>query len=279
MEGLSQRWGLYLVAAVDTNRVGVSDMQAAMSAVSNYPGWTADLRNHTTDERVNLETSNRAIATKVLMKMLAARVVVFELFLEAAVKMDGQLQKKHQHDWLLFQLSDVLDRTERAQRHPFLQVNTDCLGGATPDALEMLVARIDAIMAKYLPRDPHLYFVVDEAQAAAESSPHAFTSSNGGAISQSMFREVIRVYANVNPIIKFVVSGTGLSLEIVNEVIASGVGKPSTSGGFHLFHDVGSFDTKESQRAYLDRYVPHSVLESSSGRILCKRIHAWLAGR
>jgi hypothetical protein len=264
---------------VDTNRVGVGDMQAALSAVSNYPDWTGDLRHCAADRRHILEESNRAIATKVLMKMLAARVVVFELFLKLAVELDGRLQKKHKLAWLMFQLSNVLNPSDRS-RHPFIQVNVDCLGGAAPEALQTLVGRLEAIRTRYFRDAPDFFFVFDEAQVAAESSPHAFISSIDGAKYRSKLREVIRVSADLNiPTIKFIVSGTGLFLETINEVLASGVGKPATDGGFDLFHDVGSFGTEESQRAYLDRYVPQSVLTSSSGHILCRRMRSWLLGR
>jgi hypothetical protein len=213
------------------------------------------------------------------MKMFAARIVVFELFLEVAVKMDGCLQEKHKLAWLMFQLSNVPNRSDRSP-HPFTRVNLNCLGGAAPEALDELVGRLHAIRTKYFRHYPHFFFVYDEAQVAAESSPHAFMSSKGGEIWPSKLREVIRVSAEIdNPTIRFIVSGTGLSLETVNEVLASGVGKPPTNGGFALYHKVGGFDTEESQRAYLDRYVPRSVLASSSGHILCRRIHSWLLGR
>jgi hypothetical protein len=267
------------VATVDTNHVGVGDMKAAISAVSNYPDWTEDLRNCAADQRAAREASNRRITTKVLMKVLAARMIVFELFLELAVKMDGQLQEKHTHAWLMFQISNVLNRSNPDQ-HPFIQVNNECLGGASPEALVALVGRLRSIRTKYFPSAAHFFLVVDEAQVAAASSPYAFLSCNDGAKPRSLLREVIRVGADLgNPIIKLIVSGTGLSLETVNEVLASGVGKPATDGGFDVFHDVGSFGTQESQRAYLDRYVPQSVLASSSGQILCKRICNWLLGR
>jgi hypothetical protein len=75
------------------------------------------------------------------MKVLAAQMVVFKLFLELTVKMDGHLQEKHKHAWLMFQISNVLDCSDLF-RHSFIQVNINCLGDATPEALEVLVGRL-----------------------------------------------------------------------------------------------------------------------------------------
>jgi hypothetical protein len=63
--------------------------------------------------------------------------------------------------------------------------------------------------------------------------------------------------------VNFIVSGTGLFLDAVNEVLSSGVGKQAAKK-FDVFHDVGSFNTEKSQRAYWDQYVPQAFLTSSS---------------
>ena len=254
-------------------------MKDAILSVRDHPNWTVDLQKHTPQERATFQTINQDIATQVFMKVLAARVVVFEQFLELAIQMDGHLQQKHKHAWLMFQLSDLLDPNDR-NSHPFDKINITCLGGAAPDALRTLVRlRLGTIRTKYFHRDPRFFFVLDEAQVAARSSPSAFVSSKDLSKPRSILRAIIDVWVALTlPNIPFIVSGTGLSLDTVDEVFSSGVGKPAAQG-FYVFHDVGSFDTKEAQRTYLDQYIPQSLLTSTTGIALCKRMLDWLRGR
>jgi hypothetical protein len=124
--------------------------------------------------------------------------------------------------------------------YPFNKID---LGGAAPDALRTLVRqRLSTIRTKYFHHDPRFFFVLDEAQVTARSSPSAFVSSKDLSKPQSILRAIINVWVALsllnNP---FIVSGTGLSLDTVNEGLSSGVGKPTQ--GFDVFHDIGSFDT------------------------------------
>jgi hypothetical protein len=203
-------------------------------------------------------------------------VVVFEQFLELAIQMDGHLQQRHKHPWLTFQLSNLLDPND-CDIHPSNKID---LGGAAPDALRTPVRqRLSTIRTKSFHHDPRFFFVLDEAQVAARSSPSAFVSSKDLSKPRSILRAIIDVWVALTlPNIPFIVSGTGLSLDTVDEVFSSGVGKPAAQG-FYVFHDVGSFDTKESQRTYLDHYIPQSLLTSIAGIALCKRMFDWLLGR
>jgi hypothetical protein len=217
MEGLSQHWGFYFVAAPDTNSVGVSDMKEALESVQDYPSWTEDREIQATAQRATCQSVNKGIANNAFMKVLAARVVVFEHFLELAVKTDGYLQEKHKHAWLMFQISNVLDRSD-IDRHPFIDIIVNCLVGAKPGALRKIVERLDEIRGKYFHPDLHFFFVLDEAQVAARSSPRAFMSSKDPSKFQALFREIIRLWVNLGFLqVKFILSGTGLSLEAVNE--------------------------------------------------------------
>jgi hypothetical protein len=163
--------------------------------------------------------------------------------------------------------------------HPFLEVNFDCLGGADPDALRTIVGRLTAIRRKYFQNDSRFILALDEAQVAARSYPLAFMSSKKPKKSPAILRKIVSVWANLHfPTVKFIISGTGLSLASVNEVLASGVGKPAAEG-FLVYHDVGTFNSEKSQRAYLAQYVPQALLISPSGIALCKRMHNWLLGR
>jgi hypothetical protein len=107
MEGLTKYWGFYFVAVPDANGVGVRDLQDTLKDFW-YEEWMSDLRSLPPGERARQNEINSRIASKHLRKVLAARIVVFQLFLQLAIEVDGKILEKHKRIWLLFQLSDRL---------------------------------------------------------------------------------------------------------------------------------------------------------------------------
>jgi len=101
LEALTKYWGFYLVAIPDINGVGVRDFQDALEEVSQYSGWVSDLQNLNRREQADQEVVNSQIASKHLKKVLAARIVVFQLFLQTVIQVHGTLQEEHKRIWLL----------------------------------------------------------------------------------------------------------------------------------------------------------------------------------
>ena len=159
----------------DWHGVGVQDLQDALLDAARYEEWVSDLRPLSPDECVTQSATNSCIASKLFKKVLAAQLVVFELFLELAVKVDGELLEKHKHFWLLFQLRDNIN-SQVGTIHPCVKVIQTCLREASTEALEILLTHFDPICAKYLP-PKHFIIVLDEAQHAIQLHPHSFTSS------------------------------------------------------------------------------------------------------
>ena len=268
LESLTVYWGFYLVAVPDGNGVGVRDLQDALDQAANYREWISDLRPLSSEKRAAQSETNRLIASRLLRRVLAARIVAFQLFVELAIKVDGELQEKHKRIWLLFQLSN-LGRTE----HPFVQIMKGCLRQASTEALDILIGRLGTIREKYMPR-AHFIVGVDEAQQAIRLYRHSFISSANEEVTRSILREIVKVFTNVP--IKLVVSGTGVLLEELHEAMASGVSKPV---GVELFHKLGMFDTWPKLKQFLDHYLPASFLETPSGYRLQQRIQEYLLGR
>jgi len=273
MEGLTKNWGFYLVAAPDVNGVGVRDLQDILDDIAEHHEWVSDLSRLPSGQRAHQNELNGLIASKYLRKVLAARIVVFQLFLQLAIVVDGELQEKHKRIWLLFQLSDQLG-PHGGTLHPFVQIIRNCLRHASNDALVTLVERLNDIRNEYLPQS-HFIFGLDEAQRAARLYPHSFISSTSEVSYRSIIREIVKVFTK-SPI-KLVVSGTGLSLGDLREAMASGVSKPA--GAVTVFHQLGMFDTWPKLKPFLERYVPTSILKSKSGCRLQLRIQEYLLGR
>ncbi|KIM36116.1 hypothetical protein M413DRAFT_32015 [Hebeloma cylindrosporum] len=167
-------------------------------------------------DRVIQSEVNTCIASHLLKKVLAARIVIFQLFLELAIEVDGKLLEKHKRIWLLFQLRDQIDPQSGTQ-HPFLRVIQYCLKGASFDALDELLNRFTPLVEKYLknpdPRCKHFIIGLDEAQHAIRLYPHSFTSnsSGDGKLLRSFLRQMVSVFSRVPS--KLVVSCTSMSLE------------------------------------------------------------------
>jgi hypothetical protein len=61
-------------------------------------------------------------------------------------------------------------------------------------------------------------------------------------------------------------------------VLVSAVAK---EGGLkpEMMTDLGAFDTEETQRAYLEHYLPPGFLDTASGKAVASRVGYWLHGR
>jgi hypothetical protein len=271
MEGLTKYWGFYLVAIPDANGVGIRDLQDALEDIADYREWTSDLSNLPSGQRARQNDLNSLIASKHLRKVLAARVVIFQLFLRLAIVVDGKLQEKHKRIWLLFQLSDQLPRG--GILHPFVRIIKKCLRHASNEALVTLIERLTGIREKYLSQS-HFSVMLDEAQRATRLYPRSFISSTSDRVYRSIVREIVKVITQSR--MTLVVSGTGLSLAELEETMASGVSKP---GSVVLFHQLGMFDTWLKLKPFLERYIPASILETPSGYRLQIRIREYLLGR
>jgi hypothetical protein len=272
LEGLTKYWGFYLVAAPDVSGVGVRDLQDALDDVAEYSEWRSDLEEVDAGERARQHQVNSQIASKQFRKVLAARIVVFQLFLELAIQVHGSLQEKHKRIWLLFQLSDEL--LPSSGLHPFVRIIRNCLRHASGAALDTLVGRLNDIRCDVLPGS-HFVLGLDEAQRASRLYPRSFISSTKPNEFRSIIREVAKVFTK-SPI-KLVVSGTGLSLPELEVAMASGVSKPAEA--VQLFHKLGMFDTWPKLKSFLERYIPASIFESRSGHRLQLRMREYLQGR
>jgi len=268
LEGLTKYWGFYFVAVPDIKRVGIPDLEQSLQRMAEDPQWVSDLRGLSPDKRAGQNDLNRRIARKELRKILAARIVVFKLFLQLAIKVDGDLLEKHRRVWLLFQSAlQSLNKT-----HPFISMTNKCLRNASPEALDILVSRLDDIRDEYFPGS-NFILGLDEAQHAARLFPYSFISSSNLDRYRSIIREIAQVFTYLE--VDLVVSGTGLSLEDLREALASGVSKED----IFVFHHLGMFDTWEKLKPFLERYVPASFLRSPGGYRLEKRIREYLLGR
>src|SRR5258706_5436351 len=68
-----------------------------------------------------------------------------------------------------------------------------------------------------------------------------------------------------------------VSLSLFTDVMGSNVSKATTPP--FVDHFTGNFFEEEAQLSYVARYLPHTYLDSESGKHLKTRIRRWLRGR
>ena len=272
LEGLIKYWGLYFVVARDENNVGVDDLENVLNDIDLYKDWTDDLRIFNGPAQQEREKSNIQISNRAVKKVLAARLVVFELFLQLAVAPDRRILPEHPRIWLLFQLCNPLPGFETP--HPFITMKR-CLDRASDRALTFLINDFERrVHQQYFPTSK-FFITLDEAQVASRLNRFSFLSSSDRTKSRSVLREIVKVFSVL--VSQIVVSGTGLSLEDVEDDLTSGVGKPR--GRFKTFVDFGMLDDPLKLGATLRKYIPPFMLESDSGKSLQLRIREYLPGR
>ena len=270
LEGLTKSWGLYFVAARDNNFVGVNYLEAALDDIGQYEDWTVDIRPYGGQDRNDRNKSNIHISNRAIRKVIAARLVVFRLFLQLAEARNGNVGPEHQRLWLLFQLSNPLPGFETP--HPFVMMK-ECLDRASDGALTTLIKCFEQIRMQYFP-ESRFTIALDEAQQAVRLHRFSFLSAREPTKCRSILREIVKVFTSL--VVKIVVSGTGLSLEEVEDALHSSVAKPL--GQFNTFVDLGMFDNPLKLERTVEQYIPSHILESPSGRSLRLRILEYLPG-
>ena len=271
MEGLTKCWGLYFVAARDNNGVGVDDLEEALDDIRQYEDWTVDIRHYEGQDRDDRNKLNICISNRAIRKVVAARLLVLRMFLRVAKSRNGNIGPEHQRLWLLFQLSNPLPGFVTS--HPFVTMK-ECLNCASDDALSTIIKDFEQIRTEYFP-ESRFTIALDEAQQTVRLHRFSFLSAREPTKFRSILREIVKVFSKL--MVMIVVSGTGLSLEEVEDALHSSVAKPL--GKFETFVDLGMFDDPLKLEATVKQYIPSRILESSSGKILQLRILEYLPGR
>ena len=270
LEGLTNNWGLYFVAARDENNVGINDLEHALKDIGCDMDWTDDLRPFKEQERTKKNRNNICISRWTIRKVFAARLVVFTLFLRLAEARDGSLLPEHRRLWLLFQLHNPLPGSKTP--HPFITMN-ECLDRATEHALRTLIYDFDNTHRQYFPESKFI-IALDEAQVASRMYRYSFLTSRDPRKFRSILSEIVKVLSDF----QVVVSGTGnLSWKDVDDNTNTSVGKPPSR--FQRFSELGMFDDSLKVEATLRKYIPPSVLESDFGTSLQLQIQEHLPCR
>jgi hypothetical protein len=258
------------------------DLEFALSLMKDTPGWVNNIFEMRTPQEIeHANNQNEGIATRILCKVFLARWIILHAFIEI-VKRDnhGTLPLNIRHAWLLFQLRPTDTRRTDTLTGPIMMVDPftyimSQLSGASFQTLSSLIGHYSGCVAEITGLSS-FFFVIDEAQAAGEACMGAF-SSEDNKTRRPVLRPLVRYLRTYTQNTKVIVSGTGFSLSVFEEVMGSSVGKLTIP--WRVVYSTGDFFERDVQLSYVARYLPGAYLASKSGEHLQTRIRRWLRGR
>jgi hypothetical protein len=264
LEGLWRNWGFYFTARNKPDNIGSSDFGQVLEDIKLLTPLTEE-------NRVTAQAENRKFASRHFLLLLYIRMFVFRIYLECASTMPGGITEEYKGQWLLLQ---VAPETLLVVPDVFLGL-VQKLRGASRDLLDFLIVMEHESIWNLL-GPQHIFCVLDEAQVPANTFVDCFQSDTEPATAQPILHQVIHVWASRLP--DLIVSGTRVSMQEVQTVLGSAVAK---EGGLksETMTDLGAFDNKEDQQAYLERYLPPGFLDTVSGKAMASRAGYWLHGR
>jgi hypothetical protein len=264
LEGLWRNWGFYFTARNKPDNIGSSDFGDVLEDMERLTPLTEE-------NRVTAQAENRKFASRRFLLLIYIRMLVFRIYLECASTMPGGITEEYKGRWLLLQ---VAPETLLVVPDVFLWLVRK-LRGASRDLLDFLILMERESIVNLL-GSQHIFCVLDEAQVPTNNFADCFRSDTEPATARPILRQVIHEWASRLP--DLIVSGTGVSMQEVQTVLGSVVAK---DGGLEpeTMTDLGAFDNKEDQQAYLEQYLPPGFLDTVSGKALASRAGYWLHGR
>jgi len=259
IEGLSHRWGFYILASEGAEGEGSYDLPTLLDlTLAALPGWCRTLPPPSHPRYQALVERNQALASHAFTCVIIARLLLLKEFLNIAIAEEGTLRPSHIKWWLHCQLDPA-----RVFNVDIFQYCVELvLSTAAPDALRFFSSVYDEICTilrtQGLPDT--LYCVLDEAQVALGAMPECFE--------ETALRDIIRSWANLLPDLQFVVVGTTPAISRICRT-------SGTLMEWHVVNNTGGFDDPSVQAAYVRRYVPPSLIPDGLMALIWK----WLRGR
>ncbi|TFK68933.1 hypothetical protein BDN72DRAFT_768678 [Pluteus cervinus] len=305
LEGLCENWGFYFTSLEDASHLGSADVQNTINRhLPNSPEFSKDLRAsksvpghpHKTRHRTRQQEQkaleeNRRIAASIFNKVFLARLMIFDIFVKTMSKCEGYKTAHYlfKEKWLHVQLRPQLLSPSTWDVFNELTIRLLEMRDAdrfVDEQTRILLRAVQAFLgpelshgrSKSTSRQTPLFCVLDEAQHASSEHTLAFRSSSEPHSPRPVLQEIVRSWQSqcAGHGIFMVVAGTGISKDVVDRVMASGVMKASM---YRWCSDTGEFMCIQEQRKYIEKYLPQDLIQTRAGERLMQRIWHWLRGR
>ncbi|KIL59153.1 hypothetical protein M378DRAFT_200227, partial [Amanita muscaria Koide BX008] len=270
LDGLCHNWGFYFSCQRKLDSAsGSGDFEEAIRVIKDLSTWNWG----TGPERL---CQNATAADRVFAMLLCARIFVLKQFLDC--------------------IPHPVDVLAARRRWVFLQIMPPCLEIHTTNDVFVEVVRslhathswemqayISSTTLEFANEKEHfprrLFIVIDEAQEAARLLENSFPSTNTPPEPRSALHELYSYTESTGIFFGTIISGTGLSKEIVEDATTS-ISAKNMGTSYHpiIFTGTGIFIDAESQANYVNRFLSLSDTNVSDQRLL-QRIQRWFAGR
>ncbi|KAF8521967.1 hypothetical protein BU17DRAFT_64689 [Hysterangium stoloniferum] len=250
---------------------GSDDFTVATKMLEDMSTW----KTGGSDEHQN----NAKAADRIFAMLLFVRIFVLkELVKRLPLNIDPMVARRR---WVLVQV--LPPRFERKDEDFFAKILGAIRRADTNIMLDLINSTKKEFMTKRKDLFPAgistpLFVVIDEAQVAADHLKGCFRSSTGPDL-RPILHEMYRFFLYSKIFTGIILSGTGLSMKMVEEAVGSVAAKQSGKiTRPRVFTDVGRFASGDSsQEDYIRRYL--TLSENDSDRRLLERMLYWLSGR
>jgi len=275
LDGLCFNWGFYF-SCQSTNRVsGSRDFEVATDILVSMSSWNLG----TKEEHI---LKNKIAADRVFAMVFCARVFVLKRLMDSLpTGTDVWVARRR---WVLLQ---VMPPPHSSSTLDIFAVLVQSLRSADTDdmltfvrtTLKSLYSREDLFpVAEKVENITPLFVVIDEAQVAADKLQDYFRSTTPGTDLRPILHAFYRFLVERFYFAGIIISGTGLSMEMVEKSTGSLYGKRGTRRA-EVFVDTGLFrNTEHFQEEYVRRYLQLSENKVSDKRLLERILH-WFSGR
>ena len=279
LEGLIRYWGFYFTATPgfgSNELLGSVDVYNTINTeIPGTEGFVSNPSSRSTErDRRGAFESNHLIAKRRIHQNLIARIIIFEWFLKTArEKLPNASVDSLRERWLYLQLRPTTFFGEDV-----FSALSKILTDASNNYLGMGAREINGYLSQVLERyqlGRRFYLVLDEAQYTHGKAglDRCFRSESNMSTLRPVLRPILKSWIEA---VEFpvILSGTGISMAVVSDVIAS-----LKSTGFNVVKSIGAFDNQELQKRYMLRYMPPKYAESESGAFLIERAWNFIRGR
>ncbi len=264
LDGLCSHWGLYISCRSMIGMAsGSNDFTELLQDMSTWTTKSPDLSN------------NGPVTHRAFEMLLCARVFILKQLVQRLPVNTGVTVARRR--WVFAQVLPPC--LEHEDKDLFVKVLRS-LRGATTDIMRDITRSSLRNITKYLfsmGSDTRLFVVIDEAQVAAEYLD--FFRSASGTERRPILREMVSFFQSSQIFKRIILSGTGLSMEMVKDAVGSLSAREVTNESQGVFTNVGRFTSEDSsQEVYISRYLNLSK-DNVSDRRLLERMKYWFSGR
>ena len=273
LDGLCQNWGLYISCRTKRGPAsGSDDFNVATEMLLSMSAWHQGTSS--ADIYKDVEAAHRAFAM-----LLCARVFILkQLVQHIPVGTDVTAARRR---WILAQV--VPPRLKYEEDDLFVTLLRDLRSGDTQTMLRITRSTMRDLTTKRqdlfpVGSDTPLFVVIDEAQVAADHLE--FFRSGSGTDLGPVLREMYSFFLKSGLFAGIILSGTGLSMNMVKDVVGSFSAKQVDKRVQpRVFTNIGRFTRdNSSQVAYIRRYLTLSDNDISDQRLLERMVY-WFSGR